>query len=141
MAALLYLITFYYERSYITSFRGAMHSLRTCIKLKQVDSTLLVNNSTCPNRHLVIFLSERVRHIRLRTGLMTRQTACGNWRCTHCGHTGHITGLGFRKSAGFGHSFVEIRGIYPSEAVPGEALLNALKSLTHDDWSTLYIKE
>jgi hypothetical protein len=67
--------------------------------------------------------------------------ANGNWRCTHCGHTGHITGLGFRKSAGFGHSFVEIRGIYPSEAVPGEALLNALKSLTHGDWSTLYIKE
>ena len=65
----------------------------------------------------------------------------GNWRCAHCEYTGHITGLGFRKSAGFGRSFVEIRGIYPSEAVPGEPLLNALKSLTHGDWSTLYIKE
>jgi len=67
--------------------------------------------------------------------------ANANWCCAHCGHAGHVTGLGFRKSAGFGHSFVEIRGIYPSEAVPGEALLNTLKSLTLGDWSTLYIKE
>ena len=67
--------------------------------------------------------------------------ANGDWRCAHCEYTGHISGLGFRKSAGFGRTFVEIRGIYPSEAVPGEALLKALKSLTHGDWSTLYIKE
>ncbi|MEN8205392.1 MAG: hypothetical protein ABFS24_05185 [Pseudomonadota bacterium] len=67
--------------------------------------------------------------------------ANGDWRCAHCEHTGHISGLVFRKSAGFGRTFVEIRGIYPSEAVPGDALLNSLKSLTHGDWSTLYIKE
>ena len=64
-----------------------------------------------------------------------------DWRCEQCRHTGNITALGFRKSAGFGRSFVEIRGIYPSEAVPGEALLNTLKSITGGDWSTLYIKE
>ena len=64
-----------------------------------------------------------------------------HWHCAHCEYTGHIFELGFRKSAGFGRSFVEIRGIYPSEAVPGETLLNALKSLTHSDWSTLYMKE
>jgi hypothetical protein len=64
-----------------------------------------------------------------------------DWHCTQCGYTGKITGLGFRKSAGFGRSFVEIRGIYPSEAVPGETLLNTLKSLTRGSWSTLYIRE
>jgi len=64
-----------------------------------------------------------------------------DWQCSHCGHRGDITALGFRKSAGFGRSFIEIRGIYPSEAVPGETLLNTLKSLTGGDWSTLYIKE
>lgn len=64
-----------------------------------------------------------------------------DWHCTRCDYSGDITSLGFRKSAGFGRSFVEIRGIYPSEAVPGETLLNTLKSLTHCDWSTLYIKE
>ncbi len=64
-----------------------------------------------------------------------------DWHCRQCGATGDITGLSFRKTAGFGRSFVEIRGIYPSEAVPAETLLNTLKSLTHGDWSTLYIKE
>ena len=63
------------------------------------------------------------------------------WHCQQCGHKGKITTLGFRKSAGFGHSFVEIRGIYPSEAVPGEALLNTLKSITGGNWSTLYLQE
>lgn len=63
------------------------------------------------------------------------------WHCKQCGHKGDITALSFRKSAGFGRSFVEIRGIYPSEAVPGEALLNTLKSITGTDWCTLYIKE
>lgn len=63
------------------------------------------------------------------------------WQCKQCGHRADITALSFRKSAGFGHSFVEIRGIYPSEAVPGEALLITLKSITGGNWSTLYIKE
>jgi len=63
------------------------------------------------------------------------------WHCKQCLYTGDITRLGFRKSAGFGRNFVEIRGIYPSEAVPGDALLNSLKSLTGGDWSTLYIRE
>jgi hypothetical protein len=67
--------------------------------------------------------------------------AHGDWHCGQCGAIGDITGLNFRKTAGFGRSFVEIRGIYPSEAVPAETLLNTLKSLTHGDWSTLYIKE
>ena len=70
-----------------------------------------------------------------------RNPANSDWHCAQCEHKGPITGLVFRKSAGFGRTFVEIRGIYPSEAVPGEALLNALQSLTHGDWSTLYIKE
>ena len=64
-----------------------------------------------------------------------------HWQCVHCGATGDISALKLGKTAGFGHSFVEIRGIFPSEAVPAETLLGTLKSLTHGDWSTLYIKE
>ena len=67
--------------------------------------------------------------------------ANSDWHCQQCGYKGDITGLRFRKTAGFGRSFVEIRGIYPSEAVPGEALLSTLGDLTRGDWSTLYIKE
>ncbi len=64
-----------------------------------------------------------------------------NWHCTHCQADGDITTLAFRKSAGFGRTFVEIRGIYPSEAVVGDALLKCLKAITLCDWHTLYIKE
>ena len=61
--------------------------------------------------------------------------------CPQCNASARITELGFRKTAGFGRTFVEIRGIHPSEAVPVEALLNTLKTLTHCAWSTIYIKE
>jgi len=64
-----------------------------------------------------------------------------HWSCTSCGYTGELTDLNFRKSAGFGRNFIEIRGIYPSEAIPGEALLASLQTLTGCTWNTLYIKE
>jgi hypothetical protein len=64
-----------------------------------------------------------------------------SWSCEACGFAGHLTDLVFRKTAGFGKTWVEIRGIHPSEAVPGEALLSTLRSLTHCNWNTLYIKE
>ena len=68
-------------------------------------------------------------------------SAHDQWHCPQCSASGRITGLGFGKTAGFGRSFIEIRGIYPSEAVPGEALLNALKTLSGCVWNTIYIKE
>lgn len=64
-----------------------------------------------------------------------------HWHCPRCSASGNITGLGFRKTAGFGRSFVEIRGIYPSEAVPGDPLLKTLDTLSGCPWSTIYIKE
>ena len=63
-----------------------------------------------------------------------------DWECDHCGHRGRLYDLNFRKSAGFGHTFIEIRGIHPSEAVPVTALLDALEELIGCRWKTLYIK-
>ena len=67
--------------------------------------------------------------------------ATTGWQCAACGHTGQPTDLQFRKTAGFGKTWIEIRGIYPSEAVPGDTLLAALRALSGCDWNTLYIKE
>ncbi len=64
-----------------------------------------------------------------------------HWACTFCDYTGLITDLNFRKSAGFGRNFIEIRGVYPSEAIPGEALLASLQALSGCNWNMLYIKE
>ena len=63
------------------------------------------------------------------------------WQCTACGHADRPTDLRFRKTAGFGKTWVEIRGIHPSEAIPGDALLAALRALSGCDWNTLYMKE
>jgi len=64
-----------------------------------------------------------------------------HWSCTACGEAGELTDWVFRKTAGFGKVFLEIRGIYPSEAVPGEALLAALAEHTGGTWRYMYIKE
>ncbi len=64
-----------------------------------------------------------------------------HWSCTVCSYSGQLTDLNFRKSAGVGRNFIEIRGIYPSEAIPGETLLASLKLLTGCHWNMLYMQE
>jgi hypothetical protein len=68
-----------------------------------------------------------------------RDPARSDWSCAACGHRGRLYELNFRKAGGFGHTFIEIWGIYPSEAVPGAALLEVLRELSGGDWKTLYI--
>ncbi len=63
------------------------------------------------------------------------------WTCAACEQPAPLTSWVFRKTAGFGKVFVEIRGIYPSEAVPGDLLLNTLRSVTGNAWHYIYIKE
>jgi len=64
-----------------------------------------------------------------------------SWQCQACGHRGRLFDLNFRRAAGFGSCFVEIRGIHPDEAVPGEKLLAALRDLTRCDWEYIYIRD
>lgn len=64
-----------------------------------------------------------------------------DWNCSGCGFNGQLTDLSFRKAAGIGHTFIEIRGIYPSEAVPTDALLKRLQRLSGGPWRTIYIRE
>ncbi len=61
------------------------------------------------------------------------------WTCQICGHKAPLHRLRFREEAGFGRTFVELWGIYPGEAVPGEALLDALSQLTTTSWHWFYI--
>ena len=78
-----------------------------------------------------------------RTALSNFQQnpALTDWNCTGCGFNGRLTELAFRKGAGIGHTSIEIRGIYPSEAVPTDALLNRLQCLSGGPWRTIYIRE
>lgn len=70
-----------------------------------------------------------------------RDPAHSSWCCGSCGYRGRLYDLNFRKHGGFGHTFIEIHGIHPAEAVPVSALPGALRELSGCDWKILYTCE
>jgi hypothetical protein len=60
---------------------------------------------------------------------------------TECGYQGRLFDLNFRQRGAFGHSFIDIWGIHPAEAVPGETLLTTLGELSGCDWRYLYLQD
>jgi hypothetical protein len=63
------------------------------------------------------------------------------WSCMRCSYTGHIHELDFRRHGGFAHTFIDIWGIHPSEAVPVDALLASLADFSGTGWNYMYVKE
>ncbi len=63
------------------------------------------------------------------------------WTCSSCGYPGRLTDLAFRRSAGFARTWIEVRGVYPSEAVPGEPLLEHLRTVSGCQWRYIYLRE
>jgi hypothetical protein len=78
---------------------------------------------------------------------------CGDWRrwveswlkdprpgaCPGCGIPQHPHELHWRKRAVFARTVVEIWGIYPSEAVPAQGLMDALARTTGGPWRHTYL--
>lgn len=60
------------------------------------------------------------------------------WRCTHCANQGKVSDINWRKSAAFAECFIEVSAIFPKEAVPTPAFLEALKPLCDCDWNWFY---
>jgi hypothetical protein len=63
------------------------------------------------------------------------------WVCRECAYHGKLFDLNFRRRGAFGHSFIEIWGIHPSEAVPGESLLATLGELSGCEWRYMYLQD
>jgi hypothetical protein len=63
------------------------------------------------------------------------------WACRECGYRGRLFDLNFRHRGAFARSFIDIWGIHPAEAVPGEALLTTLGELSGDDWRYMYLQD
>jgi hypothetical protein len=59
--------------------------------------------------------------------------------CNHCHARHSLDGLGWRRDAGFGRLFVEIRSVFPGEAVPVDRLVNALAGTTGCHWDYFYL--
>lgn len=60
--------------------------------------------------------------------------------CEHCGEKPLISELDWRRNAGLGRFFVQITEVFPGEAVPLPALLEALHE-TDDSWDYFYIQD
>ncbi len=62
----------------------------------------------------------------------------GSVSCRECGTTHPLERIEWRKHAGYGRLFVEIRNIFPGEAVPVEELLTHLHDLGCGEWGYFY---
>lgn len=62
----------------------------------------------------------------------------GKRPCSGCSRLFHPAELDWRHCAGFGRLFIEMAGVYPSEAVPGERLLGTLAALSGGAWGFFY---
>jgi hypothetical protein len=60
------------------------------------------------------------------------------WECEACGIKAAPWNYNWRKSAGFGRCFIEIRNIFPKEAIPQQHLLDTLNSHYGIKWHYFY---
>ena len=63
------------------------------------------------------------------------------WACRACGHRGRLFDLNFRHRGAFAHSFIDVWGIHPAEAVPDDTLLTTLGEFTDCDWKYMYLQD
>lgn len=61
--------------------------------------------------------------------------------CNHCGAHHPVAALQWRRDAGFSRLFVEIRSVFPGEAVPVESLFQALAATTGCQWDYFYLTD
>ncbi|MCP4041994.1 MAG: hypothetical protein GY731_08560 [Gammaproteobacteria bacterium] len=64
--------------------------------------------------------------------------AAYRWSCPRCARDIAAPEFNCRQTAGFGRFFVDVWGIYPSEAVPTERLLRTLEETTGGKWRFFY---
>ena len=60
------------------------------------------------------------------------------WRCPACGCVSTPARLDWRQHGGAGRLFVEIWGVFPGEAVPGDELMARLEALGVGPWRYFY---
>ncbi len=60
------------------------------------------------------------------------------WQCPQCNNVSDVFHLDWKQGGGAGRVLVEIRNIFPGEAVPVDRLMNTLKSLNGENWRYFY---
>lgn len=62
------------------------------------------------------------------------------WQCQHCGQSTPLHQIHWRRCAGFGQLFLKVWGIFESEAVPGDRLMQQLEQLSGARWEYFYYR-
>lgn len=70
-----------------------------------------------------------------------KKDSAHEWNCPDCGTSLPPRAINWRHSAGFGNLVIEIWGIQPELAVPGDALQAQLKATCPTDWDYLFLSE
>lgn len=69
------------------------------------------------------------------------ETPLEPWHCPSCENPAIIPRLKWRQCAAFGRTFVKIWGVFEGEAVPSEALMATLRSVSGDvEWRYAYVR-
>jgi len=66
-------------------------------------------------------------------------TTTKTWRCPKCETSSFPWQLDWRQSGGAGKILIEIKNIFPGEAVPVDQLLARLKTLSGEKWRYFYL--
>lgn len=61
--------------------------------------------------------------------------------CAGCGTTSRLEHLNWRQAGGYARVFLDLWGIHPAEAVPGDGLLEALRAFTDGPWGFFYTED
>jgi hypothetical protein len=65
----------------------------------------------------------------------------GTLSCPVCGCRSDLERLNWRQAGGYACVFLDIWGIHPAEAVPGDALLETLARFTDSSWGFFYSED
>ncbi len=66
-------------------------------------------------------------------------TASQTWQCPKCETLSYTWQLDWRQSGGAGKISIEIKNIFPGEAVPVDRLLLKLREISREEWRYFYI--
>ena len=107
------------------------------IKLHQhEDIHLLTGGQTAPPRCPAC----RYRITDWQQHLQVWKTDSGNsWQCPQCRKDSPAYKLDWRQSGGAGKVFIEVKNIFPGEAVPVDSFMKGLQEISGEPWRYFYL--
>ena len=91
----------------------------------------------CGSKHLI----SRCPHCRQRHANWKTLPETLLYSCDKCKVESHLSEYDWKNTAGCGHFFISLHGIYPQEAIPTSHLLQALQKITETEWAYFYIQQ